>query len=64
MSLPMIMNSTNEGINFAPNGSANIAFEYLGNVVNEALELTEEFNLTSLDKDNGYLNLLISFYAL
>ena len=66
MSLPMIMNSTNEGINFAPNGSANIAFEYLGNAVNEALELTEEFNLTSLDKDiyAGYLNLLISFYAL
>ena len=66
MSLPMLMNSTNEGINFSPNGSANITFEYLDTSVTENLELNEDFTLKALDSDiyTGYLNLLIRFYAL
>ena len=66
MSLPMLMNSTNEGINFSPNGSANITFEYLDTLVTENLELNEDFNLKALDSDiyAGYLNLLIRFYSL
>ena len=69
MTIPMRMNSTSDGINFAPNSTSgsdiNISFEYLDTSVSKSFQINNDFNLTNIEKDifANYLSLLKQFYA-
>ena len=65
MNLPMVMNSSDLGINFTANGQANIVFEVNDTSISNDLDLSGEFLLSESDNDVylNYLNLLKQFYA-